>query len=101
MDPSVIEGQFKYGEDYFKRHFPEIKRDEYPNAPDTFWTDPQRYIKEHKVIKLKSNTSHHRKQHLRVNLVLAIPDRPKITAMGDGATKVWEYEHLLAERVIM
>jgi ATP-dependent RNA helicase DHX36 len=75
-------------EAYLERNLPEIKKEDYPNAPNAIFSNPKGFLWDSKTIQARSAFASQRGGMFQCTVFLKLSDGGRIEATGDSANKV-------------
>lgn len=81
-------------ENYLERNFQPLDKEEYKMAPNTLFVNPKGFLWDFNGMSAKSSFLSVRGGHFRCTVILTLPNRQKIEAIGESENKVrspWEH----------
>lgn len=82
-------------EDYLQRNFQPLDKEEYKMAPNSLFTNPKGFLWDLKGMSAKSSFLSCRGGSFRCTVILTLPNKQKIEAIGESDNKVSSHPELL------
>lgn len=86
-------------ENYLQRNFQPLDKEEYKMAPNTLFTNPKGFLWDFKGMSAKSSFLSVRGGSFRCTVILTLPNRQKVEAIGESENKVRSFLRRLLQHV--